>query len=84
VYEGMERLKSCCNFCSVIGRHVAHFFHFSWDPGQVPVGIRGNDFGEGPHVQLSCGPHLAWALILVKPVAEGFDVHKTFSQVGII
>jgi hypothetical protein len=27
---------------------------------------------------------LAWALILVKPVAEGFDVHKTFSQVGII
>lgn len=33
---------------------------------------------------LSCGPYSAWALILVKPVAEAFDVHKTFSQVGTI
>jgi hypothetical protein len=44
----------------------------------------GNGFGEGPHVRLSCGPHSAWALIVVKPMVEGFDVHKTFSQVGTI
>ncbi len=60
MYEGMEKLKSCCNICSVIGGHVTHIFHFSWDPGQVPVDIRVNDFGEVPHAKL-------WAILGMGP-----------------